>query len=289
MAEGIETRRGIATALVVMTFVLVLMGALVTSNEAGDSVPGWPLAWGTLVPLGHLSGKVIFEYFHRVVAGLVALVTALLTVLVLLRERRPPAAVLALAALGLVIAQALLGGVRVSLGETHSYAIATLHAFTAQVFLGAVSALLAALSQRRDSAGSRGRRLKFLFLATAVAATLQALLGAGYRHRVLGVLPHGIGAPVVAALVIVTWRQAGRQAPGKAMEDTPPALGAARRLAVTVGAQFLLGAVSWLLLGTPTGEASTAAATVIVAVLHLGLGSAVIFQSVTAAFRAAAA
>ena len=52
MPEGTETRRGIATALVVMTFVLVLMGALVTSNEAGDSVPGWPLAWGTLVPGG---------------------------------------------------------------------------------------------------------------------------------------------------------------------------------------------------------------------------------------------
>ena len=42
-------------------------GALVTSNNAADSVPDWPLAYGKLVP--PLVGGIRFEYTHRLLAG----------------------------------------------------------------------------------------------------------------------------------------------------------------------------------------------------------------------------
>jgi hypothetical protein len=225
------------------------------------------------------------------VAGLVAAVTLLLTVMVLLRDRRPAPAGLAVTALCLVVAQALLGGARVQLGETNSYGVATLHAFTAQVFLGAASALLGALSLRhdRDRRSDDGRALMLLFLATAVAAALQAFMGAGFRHKVLGFVPHGIGALAVVALVIVTFRQARRRARGAPAESPAGQTVTMSRLAAaTAGALVLLGAASWLLLKAGTGETSTAAATVVVAVLHLGLGSALILETVTGAFRAAA-
>ena len=39
-----------AIFVVVCTFLLLIAGALVTSNEAALSVPDWPLSYGTLTP-----------------------------------------------------------------------------------------------------------------------------------------------------------------------------------------------------------------------------------------------
>ncbi len=292
----------LAIAAVVLTFVLVLMGALVTNNEAGDSVPDWPLAWGQLVPVGHLSGKVIYEYTHRVVAALVVALTSVLAVLVFVRERRGAAVIPAAAALCLVFAQALLGGARVRLGETHSYGIATLHAFTAQLFLGTLFALLMALSPRWKSApvgGEARRGLKGLFVAAAAAVALQSLLGAGYRHRILGVWPHAVGAAVVALLAAAAFIAVRRQPLGPGAGSAQERLHLVAKLAMgTVGTQILLGVASYVLLGREPGNAGLAenggwagttgwaAATVIVAVLHLGTGSALLVESVAGAFWA---
>jgi len=38
--------RPLAILLAAMTLLLLVAGALVTSNEAGDSVPDWPLSFG---------------------------------------------------------------------------------------------------------------------------------------------------------------------------------------------------------------------------------------------------
>ena len=58
------------------TVLLLMAGALVTSNKAADSVPDWPLAYGKLVP--PLVGGVRFEYTHRVLAALVSILTLVL-------------------------------------------------------------------------------------------------------------------------------------------------------------------------------------------------------------------
>ena len=55
------------------SFVLVIAGGLVTSNDAALSVPDWPLSWGRLVP--NLVGGIRYEFAHRALAALVGLLT----------------------------------------------------------------------------------------------------------------------------------------------------------------------------------------------------------------------
>ena len=50
-----------------MTLLLVIAGALVTSNDAGGAIPDWPLSWGKLVP--PLEGGIVYAYTHRVLAA----------------------------------------------------------------------------------------------------------------------------------------------------------------------------------------------------------------------------
>ena len=274
----------VAVAALAMTFALVLMGALVTNNEAGDSVPDWPLAWGQVVPADHLSGKVVFEYTHRAIAGLVGVCTLLLAALVLVREKRTLPKALAAAALLLVIAQAFLGGIRVRLGETHSYGIAMLHAFTAQLFLGTLSAALLSLSPAWSSAppakggdAARSGGLVALGFGSVAAVLLQILLGAGFRHRVLGALPHALDAVLVVVLVALLGSRFSRRGAGRHRTFS-------RLAAAALGAQLILGVVIYLLLRRADSSTGTAAATVIVAVLHLGFGSALLFACVGCAF-----
>src|ERR1700676_108635 len=100
-----------AVATSCCTVLLLMAGALVTSNNAADSVPDWPLAYGKLVP--PMVGGIRFEYTHRVLAGLVSILTLTLAIWLTRAEKRPLAKRLGWTALALVIAQAVLGGIRV--------------------------------------------------------------------------------------------------------------------------------------------------------------------------------
>ena len=50
------------------TFVLIIAGALVTSNDAGLSVPDWPTSFG-IVQRPAVAGGVRYEWSHRTIAG----------------------------------------------------------------------------------------------------------------------------------------------------------------------------------------------------------------------------
>ena len=99
-----------AVATASCTVLLLMAGALVTSNDAADSVPDWPLAYGKIIP--PLVGGIRYEYAHRLMAGTVAILTAILAIW-LARKGSPFLRKLGWTALGLVIAQAILGGMRV--------------------------------------------------------------------------------------------------------------------------------------------------------------------------------
>ena len=108
----------VAVLLAGITIVLLIAGALVTSNEAGDSVPDWPLSFGRwLIASENFTANVRYEYSHRFIAGVVGVGTALLMVLTLLLERRSWLKKLAIAAAAGVVLQALIGGVRVHFPE----------------------------------------------------------------------------------------------------------------------------------------------------------------------------
>ncbi len=62
----------------VCTFGLLVAGALVTSNDAGLSVPDWPLSYGSLTP--PMVGGIFYEHGHRMIASFVGMLSIVLAV-----------------------------------------------------------------------------------------------------------------------------------------------------------------------------------------------------------------
>ena len=169
------------------TLALVTAGGLVTSNDAALAVPDWPLNWGRLVP--PLEGGIRFEFAHRVLALLVAVLTAALAFRMHAREPRPWMRKLAWWALAAVLAQALLGGAMVKLVDPKAMAIA--HASLAQICFG-LTVAIAAEYYGICGAGSLAARI------AVPVVFVQSVLGAAVRHGALGVGWH-IGGAIVAA------------------------------------------------------------------------------------------
>ena len=102
------------SALVVASFALIVLGALVRANGAGLACPDWPLCFGALVPVFDM--RIAFEWSHRALAGGVSLGLAALTWMALRRvELRPLVSWPLAVAWTLLIGQVLLGGLTVLL------------------------------------------------------------------------------------------------------------------------------------------------------------------------------
>src|SRR2546427_12954802 len=74
-------RFALLTALA--TLVLVCLGGLVTSHDAGMAVPGWPNTFGYnlfFFPISEWVGGIFYEHTHRLVASGVGILTAVLAV-----------------------------------------------------------------------------------------------------------------------------------------------------------------------------------------------------------------
>lgn len=199
----------LAILLSCMTIVLLGAGALVTSNEAGDSVPDWPFSFGRwLISSNHFVANVRFEYSHRVIAGVVGLTTLLVAVWAQFTERRSWVRKLGWIALAGVVAQAGIGGVRVLFPE-YKALIAVPHALVAQSFFAVVITLVVITSRSWFSAHSMkpdrdGMPLRKLVAASVGAVLMQLVLGAGFRHQAFGIIPHIMGAAAVTVLIVST-------------------------------------------------------------------------------------
>src|SRR5436190_11070534 len=199
----------LAVLLACLTVVLLIAGALVTSNEAGDSVPDWPLSFGRwLIPSNNFIANVRFEYSHRFVAGVVGFTTLILAVWVYLGERRSWMKKLALVAFAGVVAQALIGGMRVWFPE-YKALIAVPHALVAQSFFAVVVSIAVFTSRswvlhRQSALDEKGTPLRRLIGITVVAVLIQLVMGAGFRHGAFGIAPHIVGAVIVTALILMT-------------------------------------------------------------------------------------
>ena len=184
-----------AKLVVVMTFVLIFIGGHTTTAGAGMAFPDWPLSNGSLNPTGWLTNFFMFlEHSHRLTAGLVATMVAVLFAWVFWKRESviQGAVPLAGAALAGVLAQAVLGGLRVILDPQGSAAttstIATtfrvLHGCAAQVELCLVVALAALLSPawgKIQSSPKMGGIAKLGRIAIALVF-LQLIVGATMRH-----------------------------------------------------------------------------------------------------------
>ena len=192
-----------------LTLVLLMAGALVTSNEAGDSVPDWPLSFGRwLIDRNYFVANVRYEYSHRVIAGLVGFSTFAIAIWSWKTERRKWVTRLAFIAFAGVVIQALIGGIRV-LFPTYKAAIAVPHALIAQSFFGVLVTLAVVMSmswwnRTEVDVDTNRPSLRSLSTTTVGAILIQLVLGAGFRHQAFSIVPHILCAVVVASLVIWT-------------------------------------------------------------------------------------
>jgi len=189
------------------TLVVIMFGASVTSNDAGLSVPDWPTSFGYLVKVPHLVGGIRFEWSHRMVAGSLVVLTLAIAVWTLLVERRSWLRKLGLAALGTVIAQAILGGMTVLYLQPP--AVSTAHAVVAQTFF-CIAVCIAVFTGRKwveevpqVEFDSRRPTLFTLTLLSIFVLYVQLILGGMFRHRGMSWWPHVAHAVLVT--VVLTW------------------------------------------------------------------------------------
>lgn len=180
------------------TFFLILAGGLVTSHQAGLSVPDWPKSFGTWFP--PMQGLMIWEHGHRVIAAFVGLLSLTLAVWITLSDKRKWLIGLAWSSIVLVFLQALLGGLTVLLKLPPAISIS--HAVIGQTFFGLLVATAFFLSpyyeQNQDSAGtSRDPKLARLALIGLGMVYLQLILGAAVRHTDHGVIEHIVFAALL--------------------------------------------------------------------------------------------
>jgi len=112
------------------TLILIVAGGLVTSTGSGLAVPDWPLSFGTLFP--EMTGGVLYEHGHRLIAGTVALLAIALMIWILKKETRRWVKVIAVTAVAAVLCQALLGGLTVLFRLPTPISVS--HACLAQLF-----------------------------------------------------------------------------------------------------------------------------------------------------------
>ena len=100
---------GLFFGMGVLVFLLAAMGAYVRHAGAGLSLPDWPTSLGSLVP-GLLSGGVLLQFSHRVLAVLVALTIVALWVATAVDDRLSRHRKMARGLFLLILAQIAVGG-----------------------------------------------------------------------------------------------------------------------------------------------------------------------------------
>ena len=165
--------RRLAMASAVMTYLLVVVGALVRSTGSGMGCPDWPLCQGALVPpFGDTAAWV--EWTHRDVAAIVGLLVLALTVAAVVRYRRQMSIVLpAILALFLTGFQAYLGKVTVDTSNAGQWV--TAHLSTALALLGLLT-FIAVRARYPSRMPARGGSQRLTLLLAFVAAAAYALM-----------------------------------------------------------------------------------------------------------------
>jgi len=274
----------IAVTTACATVPLLFIGGLVTSKGAGLAVPDWPTSFGYnmfLYPWSKMVGNIFYEHSHRLFASAVGFLTIVLAVTFWFKEDRPWVRWLALGALGLVIAQGIVGGLRVVLLEN---TLAMLHASLAQAFF-ALTVMLATLTSAdwRHSSGKQrlqdGRWLCRLSAALSGLLYLQAVLGAIVRHTGERFEFHFAVAAVIAVLTAFVMARIQRLALAE-----PKLTFSARLLGGLLVLQLMLGIGSYITKFT-TIVPSSAALVVLITTTHLLIGAVMLATSLFLTLR----
>jgi cytochrome c oxidase assembly protein subunit 15 len=173
---------------VAATFLLLIAGGLVTSNQAGLAVPDWPNSFGHnmfLLPLSQMDNAPVFlEHAHRLLGALVGVTLLTLGIHLSLVPAAMGVRVAGWIAPVLAAGQGVLGGLRVVDKDS---ALGAIHGVLAQIIFGLVVGVAVATStiwrdtttiKRYASAGMD----RVLPIITLIVLILQIAIGADIRH-----------------------------------------------------------------------------------------------------------
>ncbi|HEX6963490.1 MAG TPA: COX15/CtaA family protein [Lacipirellula sp.] len=312
-----------AWLLACATFPLVWWGGFVTATGSGMAFKDWLTSDGVFMPFYpwlSSTGEKFIEHGHRLLGMLSGILTIALVVSLYLAEPRRWVRRFGVALLVGVIAQGVLGGMRVVLDER---LLALIHGCTGPLFFAATAAMVAVTSRRwlhspailagRDAASMQGgeptegrrarmARLYRLAILTAALAYLQLVVGAVVRHSPL-MLTESAGAifqtavffHIVLAIAVTVhvlmlahkcfWSRISRRVSAS--------------LAALIGVQLLLGVSTWMMkYGMPqwatrligeTGHFNRASDVVSAGIVtaHGAVGSLIVALSVVLALQVA--
>ncbi len=263
--------RRLVIGMATLTWFLMALGSTTRVMNAGLACPDWPLCYGTLVPQQQMNLQVFLEWFHRLVASMIGLLTIALVGLTGWHHRSLPNWLPwgATLALGLVIFQGVLGGLTVT--QLLRFDIVTAHLATGLLFFSTLLAMAMALIPYRGT-GAVGK-LPWVSVSAAGLVYLQSILGglvasrwalhqcfgnsqlcAVMNSHILGVLP-----PTLAVLILIFLAR-----------RTPALHPTLRRLTIMIGG--LLGLQ--IALGVMTFRLQLQVALLTVA--HQGVGAALL-------------
>jgi cytochrome c oxidase assembly protein subunit 15 len=180
-----------AVLTAIATFLLLGAGGLVTSHEAGMSVPDWPNSYGYNMfafPIAKWTGGIFYEHTHRLWASAVGLMTTVLAVWLWLKDSRRWMKWLGVVAFLLVIAQGVLGGLRVTLKMDD---LGVWHGVIGQSFFILICAVVLFTgsfwqNMSEEKKWNVPRNLRTLVLTATILIFLQLVLGATMRGQHAG-------------------------------------------------------------------------------------------------------
>jgi len=271
------------------TLALISWGGFVTTIDAGMAVPDWPSSFGSYDPFK--TGfhdptdpsaqwwdrtPILAEHGHRLLGALVGLLTIGLALWTWRSDPRRWMRKLGFTALGLVIFQGILGGLRVT---ENSLALAAVHGATAQLFFSLIVAIAlftspAWLEARAVPAdGPPLERLRRLSLWTIAALYGQIILGVLLRHPGQGIaihfaVVHIAGAFVVTGLVLAVFIHVQKHFEANRLLNR-----AAWAMLWIVALQFALGLSAYLVLLYETPAALRSTLQVVLRTAHVATGA----------------
>lgn len=269
------------------TFVGLFLGSLVTTMRVGMADPVWPTAPWYLLVFDWIEPKpgFIIEHSHRAAMYLVGLCAIVLAFGLWRREPRLWVRWLGAVALGGVILQGLLGGLRVLLDRYLGTDLAFAHGCLAQLVAALLVSIACVTSPGWSSHVSGNTdskkivQLRIVSLTLAVLIYGQIVFGAVLRHTysLLGSRGHLLTAFAVVAGVVwllrETWEHHSQE-----RGLTIPAI----VLSVLVVVQLVMGVEAWLLRLMAVSPANQ----VWIKTAHVALGYLVFATSVVAALQA---
>lgn len=276
------------------TFLLIVIGGIVTSTESGLAVPDWPTTFGYNMfsyPLSEMVGGILYEHSHRLMGSLVGMLTIVLLVMLFVKESRKWVIWLGIIALIGVSVQGVLGGLRVTELNIN---FAILHACLAQAFFALLCGICLFTSSdwienqhqtETNVDDVSAKKLRRLALINTCLLYIQLIFGAVLRHTgnrlefnllfVILIAMHILFALMIALHIFLFMRRFLTMG-----EDS---LGIGLKLPLLLFGlllvQLMLGFGAYITKLTAFGESISALLTDIVTTSHVAVGALMLVSS----------